>query len=190
MSISSAQSQKPSPLSPARIDLDRLPHVVISKSRLDELKRLALERVQSYRRITSRSELEDLAQNHLRGLIGEAAVADAYGLDLDQQIRQFGDDGYDLVLDGVRLDVKSTATRAMEIPELLVPSDQEFTADVFVLVHILGTVRNGVRCRLVGCAEAETVRDRRPRYHPGSQRNYVVEPSELSPPPWISHDGR
>ena len=64
----------------------------------------------------------------------------------------------------------------MELPDLLIPHDQELGADVYLLVHRFEP-RNG---RLVGLDARQVVEDGDPERYPGKSLNHVVRPDELN----------
>jgi hypothetical protein len=123
--------------------------------------------------------------SHLIGTICEMAVASAYDSDIDMRTYRFGDDGTDLDLWNTTVDVKGTATTAMQRPELLIKPHETLSADLYFLAHIIEWDAEYVRVRLHGYTDKETVTNRDTRRHPGTDKNYVVQPDELSLPPWV-----
>ena len=111
---------------------------------------------------------------NLTGVIGEIAVQEATG-SIEQPIFLRGDRGYDVVNNGTTIDVKATSTH-MELPDLLIPHDQELGADVYLLVHRF----EPRKFRLVGWAPRHVVEDRDPERYPGKSLNHVVRPDELN----------
>jgi hypothetical protein len=93
-------------------------------------------------------------QNHERGILGEFAAADFFGVpnQVDTQVYEFGDPGYDFEIGGWRVDVK-TANARWQRPSLMVDAKTELTADFYVLVHQLAQ-----QCyRMIGYASAAMV---------------------------------
>jgi len=157
----------------------------LSTEQLRRVTSLAEERSDSYEPIDGGTLFggQDSLTSHEIGAIGEAGVGKFYGLPIDSDIYQYGDDGSDLTLHGWNIDVKSTATDALDLPELLVRADKELKADIYVRVHVLDWDETGARIRIVGAASREVVENREPQRHPGSTKNYVVTPRELNPLP-------
>ena len=161
---------------PTEVDLNDLPVQVIS----DRLYRLA-EVIAEARKITyepiSGGKVygeQGSVDANLTGVIGEIAVQKATGR-VEQPIFLRGDRGYDLVHNDRTIDVKTTATH-MDVPDLLIPADQELRADVYLLAHRF----EPRTVRLVGWAPRRVVKDREPERHPGSSLNYVIRPDELT----------
>ncbi|WP_336022436.1 hypothetical protein [Halobellus salinisoli] len=176
-------------LSPANIPVESLPVVELNVHQLRRAAALAYERNHSYTRIDGGDVYSsDSMMSHLIGIICEMAVASAYSADVDMQTYRFGDDGTDLDIWDTTVDVKGTATTAMRRPELLVKPYEYLSADLYFLAHIIEWGAESVRVRIHGYTDEETVTDREPRRHPGFDKNYVVEPSELTLPPWVRTD--
>jgi hypothetical protein len=172
---------KPLGLTAADVPLEALPVVRLTREEINRGLRLAKRRNASYRDISGGDVFGNLGSldSHQRGILGELAVAKFYGISVDSEIYEFGDGGRDFQLFDDDVDVKTTATTKMRLPELLVRSDKEVRADLFVRAHIINGNRTEVRVRLVGYATSDTVTNRKPRRHPGQTKNYVVEPNEL-----------
>jgi hypothetical protein len=171
-------------ISPKDVPLKAIPTVDLTSQEVQRVTHLAERRNASYEEIDGGDvfgQLDSLT-SHQIGILGELAVAKFYGLSIDSSTYKYGDGGRDFRLfdDGYDVDVKTTATDQMRIPELLVQADKDLVADLFVLAHIIGQNESAVRVRLLGCAKKATVKDRRPRKHPGRMRNYVVGPEELT----------
>lgn len=176
-------------ISPTAVPVESLPVVELDEQQLRRAAALAFERNHSYTRIEGGDVYgSDSMMSHLVGIICEMAVASAYSADVDMRTYRFGDDGSDLDLWGKSVDVKGTSTTAMERPELLVQSYKHLSADLYFLTHIIEWGAESVRVRIHGYTDKETVEDREPRRHPGSDKNYVVAPSELTLPPWVQSD--
>jgi hypothetical protein len=107
-------------------------------------------------------------------------VAKFYKLSVDDNVYEFGDDGFDLRLFDKKVDVKSTATCAMDLPELLVRADKNINSDLYVRAHVIDWNRQGATVRIIGAASRETVMNREPEEHPGSRKNHTVRPQELT----------
>lgn len=174
-------------ISPADVSLETLPVVELSNEQLRTVEELAKDRNKSYQSIDGGLKFGEAGSltNHQKGVLGELAVANRYNVKIDSEIYDFGDDGTDLKLGQKTVDVKATATDKMRLPQLLVRSDKELSADLYFRVHILDQTSSGARVRLIGYASKARVEDRDPQRHPGSTKNYVVEPSELTLPPCV-----
>ncbi|OYR74028.1 hypothetical protein DJ71_19415 [Halorubrum sp. E3] len=161
---------------PTDVDLDELPVQEISDRmyRLAELiaqaRKLTYEPIEGGRVYGNQGSIDA----NLTGVIGEIAVQEATG-SIEQPIFLRGDRGYDVVNNGTTIDVKATSTH-MELPDLLIPHDQELVADVYLLVHRF----EPRKVRLVGWAPRHVVEDRDPERYPGKSLNYVVRPDELN----------
>jgi hypothetical protein len=70
---------------------------------------------------------------NLMGVIGGLAVQTGTG-NIEQPIYLRGDRGYDVVSNGTTIDVKITSTH-MDLPDLLIPHDQELVADVVLILQ-------------------------------------------------------
>lgn len=166
------------PPAPTDVDIDTLPVETLS-DRLYRLAKLIAEaRSITYEPISGGEIYGEQSSTdaHLTGAVGEIGVQKFIGK-IKQPIFLHGDPGYDLISDGSRLDVKSTATH-MRIPDLLVPADQELVADVFFLAHRI----EPQKIRLIGWAPRHVVAEREPKAFPGNSLNYVVPPEELYRP--------
>lgn len=121
-------------------------------------------------------------QNHERGILGEFAAADFFGVPnrVDTQVYEFGDPGYDFEIGGWRVDVK-TANPRWQRPSLMVDAKKELTADFYVLVHQLAQ-----QCyRVIGYASAAMVArapTRQIGLHPAKEVR-MVEQDRLIPLP-------
>jgi len=159
------------------VSIYRLPVVTLTQTQIRTALSLAKEGNDSYEDINCGVLFGDNGsfQSHLVGLLGELAVAELYGLDLDSTAYLWGDGGIDLHLGEKSSDVKTTATD-MALPQLLVRADTPLEADIDIRCHIIDWSRT---VRILGYAPKEVVENRPPRQHPGSRENYVVEPEEL-----------
>lgn len=174
-------------ISPADIPVEALPVVVLDEDQLRRAAAIAYDRNGSYRRINGGDVYTSGSiMSHLIGVVCEMAVASAYSTSIDEQTYRCGDDGTDFDLLGKSADIKGTATLAMERPELLVRADNDLSAEIYFLAHIIEWRAEHVRVRLHGYAPKAVVTDREPRPYPypDSDDNYVVTPEELALPPW------
>ena len=191
MSTTPTQGEKSfGTVAPTDVGVVALPTIELSASDVRAAIELAQNRSRSYRRIDG-GELfgsDDPHSRHKIGLLGELAVAKAYQASIDSSTYRYGDDGTDLVLWGQQVDVKTTATRKLRLPELLVRADTDLVADLYVLAHLLSVDSSEANVRLIGYAPRDVVLDREPVRHPGQSHNYVVDPAELSLPPWLQTD--
>ena len=186
MSITNSDREKSlGPISAASVPLRALPTVELSSEQLRRVDALAEARSDSYDPIDGGVLFggQDSLTSHQIGLLGELAVAKFYGLSVDSDIYEYGDDGSDLTLHGWDIDVKSTSTEALDRPELLVRSDKKLSSNIYVRTHVLDWDETGARVRIIGAASRAVVQNREPQRHPGSTKNYVVTPRELSPLP-------
>lgn len=176
-------------ISPADVPVKALPVVELDEEQLRRAAALAYERNHSYSKIGGGDVYStDSMMSHLIGIIGEMAVASAYSTEIDMQTYRFGDDGSDLDLWEKSADVKATTTTAMDRPELLVKPYENLSADLYFLAHIIEWGEKRVRVRIHGYTSKDVVTARESRRHPGSDKNYVVEPRELMLPPWIQRE--
>jgi hypothetical protein len=161
---------------PTDVDIDELPVQEISDRmyRLAELiaqaRKLTYEPIEGGQVYGNQRSMDA----NLTGVIGELAVQKGTG-NIEQPIYLRGDPGYDVVSNGTTIDVKTTSTH-MELPDLLIPHDQELVADVYLLAHRY----EPRKVRLVGWAPRHVVEDRDPERYPGKSLNYVVRPDELN----------
>ena len=163
--------------SPADVPLRDLPTIDLSDQQFTEAERIAHERSRSYEDIDDRrlyGEQTNL-DAHLTGVIGELAVAELYDGTIDREIYERGDEGYDLVLNGTTIEVKTTRTSSLTRPVLIVPSEPTPAADYYFLVHWV----EPRTVRIIGYASRDRVLDREPRRFPGTTWNYIVPPAEL-----------
>lgn len=168
------------PLAPADVPLEALPVVELTEEQIKKALELADKRNDSYDPIDGGDVFgsRDSLTTHQIGVLGEIAVAQLYGLSVDESTYRRGDDGQDLTLFGAGIDVKATAT-TMRRPELLVRVDKPLSSDLYIRAHVIDWTSSGARVRLIGCATRDTVQSRTPRRHPGSRKNYVVPPEEM-----------
>lgn len=118
----------------------------------------------------------DREKTHIRGLKGEIAVAEYYGLETDLELRPTGDNGIDFtcwwLLCPVEVDVKTT--EYVSNPWLKVKADGHKTADVYILC-----VDDGADIELVGWAWLRDVEATDPTQETGHHTNHVLKPSDL-----------
>jgi hypothetical protein len=74
---------------------------------------------------------------NLMGYLGEVAVASVLNVDTDNTVRTAGDSGYDLVFNNKTIQVKTST-----LPSLIFNALELFTADVAVLVQLIGDRQN------------------------------------------------
>lgn len=174
-------------ISPVDVPIQQLPTVELSAKHIRRSGELAIDRNESYRQIDGGSVFgeNDSLTSHQIGILGEMAVATLYPTDIDTEAYEFGDCGIDLDLWGATADVKATTTRKMKYPQLLVCGDNELTSDLYFVTHITNWGPNGARIRVLGYGTKDLVKSKTPRRHPGSTKNYVIEPGELTLPPLV-----
>ena len=125
---------------------------------------------------TDANSFIDREKTHIRGLKGEIAVAEYYGLSTDLELRPTGDNGVDFscwwLLCPVAVDVKTTEyTRN---PWLKVKADGHKESDVYIL-----TADNGADIELVGWAWLRDVEAVDPTAETGHHENHVLKPDNL-----------
>lgn len=189
---STNQEKTRAALTPTDVPLEALPVVEISADELRRATEIAQHRNTSYQRIDGGTLFNntDSLRNHEIGVLGELAVAKLYNVSIDTGIYGSGDDGYDVSFLGQDVDVKTTATDKMRLPELLVRADKDLAADLYVRAHVIDFSATHARIRLIGYATRGTVAEREPSCHPGDTANYVLPPSELTILPHVQrcHD--
>jgi hypothetical protein len=70
---------------------------------------------------------------NLMGHLGEKAVAKVYAVSVDDRVLTGGDAGYDLIINGKTVQVKTTVTR-----QLIFNSKESFSAEYAILVTLIG----------------------------------------------------
>jgi len=188
MSTTISQAKNPAEsLGPADVPLESLPVVELSPKQLEQAAAIATRRNKSYTDIDGGVVFgdRDSLRSHEIGILGEMAVAQFYHTDFDEETYAFGDDGFDVELWGQKVDVKSTATTKLTLPQLLVRADKGLDADVYIRAHVIECGASGAKVRLLGYAPQALVKSREPRRHPGTAKNFVVEPRELSLLPFV-----
>jgi len=125
---------------------------------------------------TGANSFIDREKTHIRGLKGEIAVADYYGLSTDLELRPSGDNGIDFtcwwLLCPVQVDVKTT--EYVQNPWLKVKADGHKESDVYIL-----TADNGADIELVGWAWLRDVEAVAPTQETDHHRNHVLKPDDL-----------
>ena len=161
--------------------LDDLPVIKLSTQNVNQASRIARRRSQSYEKIDGGRIYghQSSYEAHLTGVIGETAVAEFYNTSINTRPSCHGDDGYDLNIHEVTIDVKTTRTSECSYPKLIVSANAKPTADLYYLVHWVGSRV----VRISGYASRYRVFDRSPERFPGEDLNYVVPCSELIVPP-------
>jgi hypothetical protein len=122
-------------------------------------------------------------EDHIRGILGEFAVADMFQVPerIDTSLYEYGDPGFDLKINGMRIDVKTAGPRVNN-PRLMVAEKDELKADLYVLVQELSSRVY----RVLGYAPVDVV-ERAPvskfsgRF--GGNRVRIVEQDQLAPLP-------
>lgn len=174
---SEANARKPL-VSTADVPVDSLPIITIPEGELHAAEIAGAERAMDH---------SGTIQQHELGARGEYAVAKYLGVEerFDTEVYPKGDDGFDLVYSGAKLQVK-TASRIQNNPQLLVPTHQDLTSDYYILVQ---DVSRPV-FRLLGYTDRRTVREA-PIFH-GIQvtEAYSLDQDRLEPfpPPPTSPD--
>lgn len=128
--ISDDRVEKLEPLVPvSAVDKSTLPVVSISPSKQKALSILGAERAK---------DGQGTIKQHERGILGEFAVAKYLGIpeQIDEQIYENGDDGYDIVFNGKLIDVKTVGPQVNN-PFLPVSTYGELNADFYILVQQL-----------------------------------------------------
>jgi hypothetical protein len=123
---------------------------------VEDERRLPLEEYGTRRAASSRGSIE----HHVRGILGEFAVAKYLGIpdQVDTEIYDDGDPGYDLRYRNQTIDVKTAGPQA-QTPELWVNANRPLEADVYVLAQEL----NAGFYRLIGYAPRSQVARARER---------------------------
>ena len=188
MSTRASPRDKSPGMTPADVPIDQLPVVKLTAEQVKRAADIAQSRCESYDSIDGGIVFgsQSLLHSHQVGVVGEMAVAKLYDVSFDDQTYQYGDQGSDLRLAGLRTDVKSTASDKVRLPELLVRADKSITAELFIRAHVLQWGADlGAQVRIIGCAKRSVVAATEPKRHPGHTLNYVVEPSQMALPPLL-----
>lgn len=119
--------------------------------------------------------------DHIRGILGEFAVASLFNVPerVDTRLYESGDQGFDLVINGSRIDVKTAGPRVNN-PRLMVDADEELRADLYVLVQELSSrVYRILGYAPLGVVAQASVSEFSGRF--GVNRVRAVEQDQLSP---------
>jgi hypothetical protein len=155
-----------------------MPLIELTPQQVDDARELGRKRSESYTREGYGTERGNTLPNvHTCGVLAEMAVAEYYGARLDRTIIDGGDNGSDLIIGDIEVDVKANRR---DRNELLV-KEHKADADVFILCNI----ETEHKIRLVGYAKHGKVIDRLPRYYPTDIKNYVLHWTELERVPQI-----
>jgi len=181
----------------------KYPVVYLDEETLGEARELAHSRDDPKEGKGYLDEDQNSLNEHLRGVLGEIAVAQ--WLDIEDELDRdsygdSGDDGVDLTVggdyyhSGFDIDVKTT--RYDDTGRLLVQEhhveralDEESgktLPDLYILCEV---IEQGV-VGIVGCIRMDDLLDREPRTWPRDHSNYVVEREELSEMPECRGDAR
>ena len=161
--------------------LDASPRYDLTDSELEYCIRLARRR-DGARDGEGKASLDDYdgEEWHIRGVVGEYVVAALNGWEMDDEIYEdgTGDDGYDFIQNGCKMDVK--ACRPPYADDLLVDDDcfdRSDPADLFISVAV--DLTDG-EAWLVGSATAEQVREAPVEAEPCDwSTNPVIEAHDL-----------
>ncbi|MCQ4334927.1 hypothetical protein KM295_15860 [Natronomonas sp. F2-12] len=173
-------------LTPAEVPLKALPTVKLSREDIRRALDLAEKRNDSAIDEGVVFGDQTALSSHQTGLLGELAVARLYGLNVDENAYKQGDDGIDLSLHGTSIDVKSTATRQMSRPDLLVRANKPLKSELYIRTHVFDCTASRARIRIIGCASKEKVKDQMPEPYPEDTLNRVVRADEMDFLPLIS----
>lgn len=142
---------------------------------MEELRKHAEER-KAMHTASKRRDYRPLSKGHeLVGLAAERAWTDAFGGEVDLELRPRGDKGHDFSLpNGATVDVKG----ARRAHRLLVKAGKKKYADIFVLAHYDDGTETA---KLVGWTTKEKVLEKTPRDSGFGIINYEVPAKELLP---------
>lgn len=119
-------------------------------------------------------------ENHERGILGEYAAAELFGVpdEVDTELYENGDPGYDLEEGDVTVDVKTVGPQTNN-PLLMLNVEREVTADIYVVVQ----QQAQRHYRMIGYAPASVVADAPVRLLTGweGEKVRVVEQDRLVP---------
>lgn len=146
--MNSSQIEKFAPLVPVA----ETPETVQPTIDIPEERRIPLSELGTKRAKGSPGTIK----NHIRGICGEYAVAKFFGIPerLNQEIYEYGDEGFDLKIAGRTIDVKTVGPYTNN-PCLMVGEDQALNADYYVLVQEL----NANTYRIIGYAPSVMVNE-------------------------------
>lgn len=152
------------------------PVVELSDQQLEFAGRIAESRNRSYASINGGRVCGELTSQsaHEVGVVGELAVAELYGLSLDERIYERGDRGYDFKWNHCKIDVKTTKTESLDRPDLILPPGDLSSAHIYVLAHWRGN-----HVRFHGLAYRCQVQVQEPVVFPADRENIVIPPENL-----------
>lgn len=168
------------PTVPNSSEATESPVARITDHQLESATRIAEQRARSYRQIDGGRICGTLsnAEAHEIGVIGELAFADLYDTQLDDQIYERGDEGYDFDVNNCKIDIKTTQTESVAQPDLILPPPEKWSAHVYVLAHWQEDV-----VRFVGLAYRYQLQIKHPERYPAERENIVIRPEDLHPVP-------
>lgn len=168
----STNSLYQSTISVADVDRENLPTQTVSSSEYDGTQVAA-------QRLVSDGGC-DSYRGTLAGKIGELCFAKYLPneYEVDTEVREHGDGGWDFKYNGATWDVK-TVERHRNTPDLTVDAMTRTQADFYALVNRLGPTT----ARIVGYAPREVVKNQRVRLNEYDRAYYRVPRSELIPFP-------
>lgn len=173
------QAELIEPLVPvSEVDESTLPVIVIPPSRRKALAVIGAKRAKDSRGTISQ---------HEQGIFGEFAVAKYLGIpeQIDKEIYENGDPGFDILFQDKRIDVKTVGPHVNN-PFLPVSTHGDLTADFYVLIHQL----NQSNYRIFGYAhriqvsQSRTMKFTHDEFHSFNRYDdevYVVEQDSLTP---------
>jgi hypothetical protein len=136
---------------------------------IDESELYAIE--ESAKRLVTDGGCDSL-EGTVKGTLGEKVFSKVlpHNPEVDTNIYNDGDGGYDFTYNGMKFDVK-TVGRQRNDPALTVNCSGPLRADFYVLAHRIGMTS----CRLVGYAPKEIVQRSPKRYHRGRAYHFVTK---------------
>lgn len=123
-----------------------LPRVEVTQDQFVRAARLAWLRDESFRRDT---KFSSSLFRHFQGCIAEIVAAELYKAQVDDEIYEYGDGGFDFKVNDLKIDVKCTS---YSDPELWVSKKKPLRADIYMCTHIESTTLT-----LVGAAWKQEV---------------------------------
>lgn len=162
------------------IDLEQLPVIELDEREIAIAEHIAAARNKTHLESRERSIHGDHSSYDAQetGVLGEFATAKFLDgmtiFDIDE-LHEQGDPSHDLCLQGTSIDVKTTTTD-LDFPDLIVPEQPEPIADRFILAHRISERR----VRLIGMASRLEVTNHPIVRAPGTRRNYLVPPEDLT----------
>lgn len=108
MSASSIPQKAPETIGALNYPTELLPVVTLDDDDLEWARELAEKRNLSYEEIDGGTNFaHDSEDTHLIGVLGEIAAAKFYNSEIDEKAYWAGDDGSDMIINGVDIDVKT-----------------------------------------------------------------------------------